>query len=159
MKKNLALLIAIFIIVVLAGIVLVMLPSATVNAPTNTDNNNATTTPSGNETPGIADLITVGNIVKNQKIASPLTVTGTARGTWYFEASFPAELKDADGKTIAQVPAQAQGDWMTTEFVPYKAVLTFAAQPAGSKGTLILHKDNPSGDPERDQQVEIQVTF
>lgn len=31
-------------------------------------------------------------------VQSPLTVSGTARGTWYFEASFPVRLVDTDGK-------------------------------------------------------------
>ena len=48
---------------------------------------------------------------------------------------------------------------MTENFVPFKTTLSFPAQPAGSKGTVILHKDNPSGDPARDQKVTIPVTF
>lgn len=159
MKKNLMIVLGIIVIAVLALVIVLLWPTGTANAPTNTGNN-ATTTPNEvDNSSGIPDLISVGNIIKNQKVTSPLTVTGSARGTWYFEASFPVELKDANGKTIAQVPAQAQSNWMTEDFVIFKATLTFPAQPAGSKGTLILHKDNPSGEPERDQQIEIPVTF
>ena len=93
------------------------------------------------------------------KISSPLIVTGEARGTWYFEASFPVELQDANGNVLAQMPAQAQGEWMTENFVPYKVTLTFAPQPAGSKGKLILHKDNPSGEPSRDDSLIVPVVF
>ena len=35
------------------------------------------------------DRIRVNNPRPNQTISSPLTVTGEARGSWYFEASFP----------------------------------------------------------------------
>src|SRR5438067_367295 len=105
------------------------------------------------------DLVRVYTPSQNAQVSSPLSLLGEARGTWYFEASFPVELKDASGKTIAQVPAQAQGDWMTTEFVPFSLSLTFPAQPSGSKGTLILHKDNPSGNPARDDSVSIPVVF
>lgn len=95
------------------------------------------------------------------EISSPLKVTGKARGTWYFEASFPVQLTDASGKVIATVPAQAKGDWMTTEFVPFEATLTFSSLGVadGSKGTLILRKDNPSGLPEHDDSREIPVVF
>jgi hypothetical protein len=118
-----------------------------------------TTTTTTTTTSGISNLITVSSPTSGQKVSSPLTVTGQARGTWYFEASFPVELRNAAGAIIAQGPGQAQGEWMTENFVPFKSTLTFPAQPAGSKGTLILRKDNPSGDPARDQSVSIPVTF
>lgn len=91
----------------------------------------------------------------NTKIASPLVVRGTARGTWYFEASFPVKLLDEKGNVIAQVPAQAEGEWMTENFVPFEATLTFTA--TSGKGTLVLERDNPSGLPQNDAQVRIPV--
>ncbi len=92
-------------------------------------------------------------------ITSPLTVRGQARGTWYFEASFPVNLTDWDGKIIAAVPAQAQDDWMTTEFVPFTATLIFDKPSYGQRGTLIFRKDNPSGLPEYEDALEIPVFF
>lgn len=94
-------------------------------------------------------------------IASPLKVTGKARGNWYFEASFPVVLTDWDGKIIAQVPAQAQSDWMTTDWVEFEATLTFTNPGAvvSSRGALTLQKDNPSGLPEYDDSREITVFF
>ena len=154
MKKNLALLASFVVIIVLIGIIIMLLSSGTANAPTQ----NGTGTV-GSEKAGIADLITVDTPLKSSTVSSPLTITGQARGNWYFEASFPIELKDANGATIAQHYAQAQGDWMTTNFVPFTSTLTFPAQPAGSTGTLILHKDNPSGEPQFDNSVSIPVTF
>ncbi|HEY0010388.1 MAG TPA: Gmad2 immunoglobulin-like domain-containing protein [Candidatus Paceibacterota bacterium] len=130
---------------------------ATTTAPAPTPT--TPTTPAQPQTSGIPNLITVSSPTRDQKVSSPLTVTGQARGTWYFEASFPVELRDTSGRLIAQGPAQAQGEWMTENFVPFRASLTYPAQPAGSKGTLILRKDNPSGDPARDQSVSIPVTF
>ena len=97
----------------------------------------------------------------NAEISSPIVITGEARGTWYFEASFPIFLTDWDGKIIGQGIAEAQSDWMTTEFVPFKATLTFdTALISGQyspSGTLILKKDNPSGLPENDDALEIPV--
>ncbi|HTW96393.1 MAG TPA: GerMN domain-containing protein [Candidatus Methylomirabilis sp.] len=94
----------------------------------------------------------------NEIISSPLTVTGEALGNWYFEASFPVKLIGENGETLAQAPAQAQGDWMTTDFVPFKVTLNF--DPGTSTiGMLILKNDNPSGIPEKDKQVAIPVRF
>jgi hypothetical protein len=87
-----------------------------------------------------------------------VTVSGTARGTWYFEASFPVEIKDMNGVTIASGPAQAQGDWMTENFVPFTITLTVPNAYIGP-ATLILHKDNPSGMPENDASVSMPITI
>ena len=95
----------------------------------------------------------------NAVISSPLKITGQARGVWYFEASFPIELTDSTGKIIASGIAQAQDDWMTENFVPFTAELTFTKPLEGNAGTLILKKDNPSGDPQRDDSRKIQVRF
>ncbi len=94
----------------------------------------------------------------NTTVTSPLTVTGQARGTWYFEASFPVRLLDGNGNEIAITPAQAQGDWMTEDFVPFSATLTFT-KPSTPTGTLVLEKDNPSGMPENAAEVRIPVEF
>ncbi|MBN2585513.1 hypothetical protein JXA59_02600 [Patescibacteria group bacterium] len=105
------------------------------------------------------DLIQVSNPTPNQTIKSPLAITGQAIGSWYFEASFPTKLFDANNNQLAEGIATAQGDWMTTNFVPFTATLNFSAQPANSAGTLILYKDNPSGLPANDDQLTIPVTF
>lgn len=106
-----------------------------------------------------SDLIRVDEPDSGDRATSPLVVTGEARGTWYFEASFPVELRNAAGAVIVQHYAEAQDDWMTEDFVPFRSTITFPAQPAGSRGTLILRKDNPSGDPARDQSVSIPIVF
>ncbi len=91
-------------------------------------------------------------------VTSPLAVEGEARGTWYFEASFPVRLLDGNGIEIGRVPAQAQGDWMTTEFVPFRAEIQFV-MPSTPTGTLVLEKDNPSGLPEHADEVRFPVRF
>lgn len=92
-------------------------------------------------------------------VTSPLHVTGEARGYWYFEASFPVHLLDAAGRELAVTPAQAQGEWMTRDFVPFAATLTFTAPDSGDTGTLVLQKDNASGLPEHDDERRIPVRF
>jgi hypothetical protein len=108
-----------------------------------------------------ADLIRLENPLPNAEVMSPFVVSGEARGQWYFEADFPVFLTDWNGKIIAQGIAQAQDDWMTTEFVPFLATLVFdTADISGNysdRGTLILQKDNASGLPEHDDALEIPV--
>lgn len=104
------------------------------------------------------NLIVIDNPRPNQRVSSPLLITGRARGNWYFEASFPIKIVDANGLQLGIVPAQAIGDWMTTEFVPFTTTLTFTT-PTTATGTLILQKDNPSGLPEHDDALEIPIVF
>src|SRR3989338_6962652 len=62
-----------------------------------------------------ANLIRITTPRPHQTIESPLTITGEARGNWFFEASFPVVLTNWDGLIFAQGVAQAKSDWMTTD--------------------------------------------
>ena len=105
-----------------------------------------------------SDLIRVSKPRPNETIISPLKIRGEARGFWFFEASFPVKLFDANGLLLAAIPAQASGDWMTEDFVSFEAEIEFQL-PETEKGTLILEKDNPSGIPEYGDELEIPVRF
>lgn len=94
----------------------------------------------------------------NAKVESPLITSGQVKGNWSFEASFPIILMDANGKVLSQIPATLSDDWMTTDYVPFKAELTFQT-PSTSTGKLILKKDNPSGNSELDDQIGIPIKF
>ena len=104
------------------------------------------------------DLIKAFKPVPNEEVESPLTIAGEARGNWYFEATFPIEIIDAEGKVLGRGFATAQSEWMTTEFVPFTSELEFEESTTDT-GTLILHKDNPSGLPAHDDSIEIPVRF
>jgi len=104
------------------------------------------------------DLIKIDSPRPNTIVTSPLEITGEARGTWYFEASFPVKLFDGNGVQLAIIPAQAQSDWMTENFVPYKATLEFEI-PTTATGILVLEKDNPSGLPENADSLIVPVKF
>ena len=106
-----------------------------------------------------ADLIKVESPVPGEAVGKNFSVEGVARGTWFFEASFPVILTDWDGKIIADGIATAQDEWMTEEYVPFEATLTFDKPSYGKNGFLILRKDNPSGLPEHDDAAEMQVYF
>jgi len=104
------------------------------------------------------DLIRVFTPQANGKISSPLLIKGEARGFWFFEATFPVKLLDDKGNIIAQHYAQAKGDWMTEDFVPFEAELVFEA-PTTQKGWLVLEKDNPSDLPENAEELRIPIIF
>ena len=114
----------------------------------------------GNELEKV-DLIRLETPRPNGEIASPLTITGEARGSWFFEASFPVILVDWDGRIIAEHYASAEGEWMTTEFVPFTATLEFELEEDiySKRGTLILQKHNASGLPEHDDALEVPILF
>lgn len=104
------------------------------------------------------NLIRISEPRPNAVIKSPLTVKGMARGNWFFEASFPVKLFDGNGELLTTGIAQAKGEWMTTEFVPFEVTLSFTA-PATTVGTLVLNKDNPSGLPENEDTLQVPVQF
>lgn len=104
------------------------------------------------------DLITVATPRVGDTVKSPLTITGKARGYWFFEASFPIRIYDGFGKELGVAVAQAQDEWMTTEFVPFKAVLEFRMSSTET-GILVLEKDNPSGLPENADELRFPIKF
>jgi hypothetical protein len=105
------------------------------------------------------DLIQIDSPRPNQKITSPLIIEGRARGFWFFEGDFPVNIYDKEDNLIATGIATAQGEWMTEDFVEFKAELTFSDVVAGQKGVLILEKDNPSGLPENADELRVPIEF
>lgn len=106
----------------------------------------------------LADIIHISTPRPNTSISSPLTVEGEARGSWFFEAEFSVRLLDAEDVEIATGIATAQDDWMTEEFVPFSATLTFDPD-TGIDGTLVLEKANPSGLPQNADALHVPVRF
>jgi hypothetical protein len=108
----------------------------------------------------VDDLIHVLEPIAGDIVRSPLMVSGEARGTWYFEATFPLTLIDTEGNVIAQSYATADGDWMTEDFVPFTGEIVFSAQDelgSPAQALLIFGKSNPSGLPEHDAAIGVPV--
>jgi len=104
------------------------------------------------------DKIMVTSPLPGATVMPPLEITGEARGTWFFEASFPVKIVSKEGDLIAETYAQAEGEWMTEEFVPFKAtVKNFYG--SGQEAILVLQKDNPTGLPEHDEKVEMPIVL
>lgn len=88
----------------------------------------------------------------------PISIKGQARGMWYFEASFPIHVLDSNGLVIGQGIATAESDWMTENFVPFSASIALTSVYTGT-ATIVLKKDNPSGDAVRDASISLPVTI
>lgn len=95
---------------------------------------------------------------KNAEVSSPIELVGRARGPWYFEASAPVKLLDKDGNLLAQSYVTAQGEWMTEEFVDFMGTLSYESEYKG-EASLVFMKDNPSGDPIRDESFVVPVVL
>lgn len=92
-------------------------------------------------------------------VSAPLVVKGEAKGSWYFEASFPIRLVDEQGNELARATAQAQGDWMTDAYVRFEATFDSFDSGTATAGKLVFEKDNPSGLPENAESFEMPVQF
>jgi len=103
-----------------------------------------------------ADLIEVESPLPNAVTGKDFSVIGKARGNYFFEASFPIDLLDKDGNILVQTYASAEGDWMTTDFVPFKSDIKIPTDYAGP-ATLVLKKDNPSDMRELDASISFPI--
>ena len=100
------------------------------------------------------------NLASGARLVSPAKITGVAPNDWYFEAVFQAKLVGADGKVIAEAPAQAQTDWTAPGPVPFAAAFTFDV-PVDTPATLMLAEDMYGSEdhPEATKVVNIPVTL
>jgi hypothetical protein len=154
MKTYQAATITILVLAILISLGLYFTKYRTSEAPSGEPTDMGTSTDKSN-------LIRVTSPQPGSTVNNPIKISGEARGQWFFEASFPVYLTDWDGKIIAQGIATAKGDWMTTEFVPFTAELSYSLDEISggysNRGILILKKDNPSGLPEHDDALEMTV--
>jgi hypothetical protein len=127
----------------------------------------ATTTPEAVAKPGqqvqeapppLSSRVTILKPAAGAAVGKTFAVEGEAPGNWYFEASFPIQVRDGEGNVIGRGIAQAQSDWMTTALVPFKAEVTLSGEYTGP-ARLILLRDNPSGLPEHDDAIEVEVVI
>ncbi len=116
-----------------------------------------TTPPVATSTQSLSARVVVTSPAPNATMPQTFIVTGKAPGPWYFEASFPIKVVDADNNFIGQGIAQAQSDWMTEGDVQFIATTTVTGY--SGPAILVLLKDNPSGLPENDDSVSIPIVI
>ncbi len=104
--------------------------------------------------------LVIKNLEAGQTITSPLTLNGSAPGTWYFEGSFGIQVVDAKGNILAAAPAQAidSDSWMTEDPVVFARTISFST-PTTSNGFIVFSKDNPSDIRSLDESYTLPVTF
>ena len=105
------------------------------------------------------DLIRVFSPRPNDVIGSPFTIEGEARGTWFFEASFPIKVLDANENILVQTHAEALSEWMTEDFVGFRVENITFKKPTTKTGWIVLEKDNPSALPENADELRVPVEF
>ena len=108
--------------------------------------------------PGEEEGIFVFSPKKDQTIESPLKIEGQARGPWYFEAQFSAELYDNEDSHLGTAILTAKDDWMTDDFVPFEGSLEFSGA-SSDLGFLRFLSANPSGLPENQKTFELPIEF
>lgn len=104
-----------------------------------------------------SDEVLIINPKQNEVIASPLKVEGQAKGTWFFEASLPVKLYDAENNLIVAHYGTAIGDWMTEKPVKFSSDIVFST--TATSGYLVISKDNPSGLSENDASIRVPIRF
>lgn len=104
------------------------------------------------------DLIIIESPRPYGEISSPIVVEGRARGNWFFEASFPVKVIDQSGNVLGVMPVMTAEEWMTTDFVSFRAEVPFVGSDT-KEGFVIFEKDNPSGLPEYADELRVPVIF
>ena len=115
-------------------------------------------TTSNDAPPPLSARVVITSPERGVEVAQMFTVAGLAPGPWFFEASFPVQVRDKEGNVLGRAVAQAQGEWMTEKQVTFTATMQIDKAYHGP-ATLILMKDNPSGLPEHDDSVEVPIVI
>lgn len=157
-SKFLGILVVVLFIIILAMLaLLIILPGRSAPSPAPA----ATTTPAVSHTPPapaqpLSARVLVSSPRENATVGQTFSVEGKAPGSWFFEAQFPMQVRDAQDNVIGRATGSAQGEWQTEKLVTFKATMHIDESYHGP-ATLILMKDNPSGLPENDDSVTVSI--
>jgi hypothetical protein len=106
--------------------------------------------------PSLSELIKVKSPSPHDTIYSPLKIEGRAKGYWFFEGSFEVVLENEAGEALTHSLAQAQGEWMTENWVNFVATLEFE-KVKEQKLYLNFIKANASGLKKHDRNYRMPV--
>jgi len=79
-------------------------------------------------------------------VTSPLQLSGEATGTWFFEGDMPVDVLGEYGEIVGQGFVTAQGEWMTSNKVPFIGTVNFDSKN-NQNVTIRFRNANPSGEP------------
>lgn len=104
------------------------------------------------------DNIYIKEPKKNASIECNSKLIGTAKGSWFFEGSFPVLIFTKEGELIKSSYASATEDWMTDDYVDFEVEVN-CAECEGKELEIMLNKDNPSGLEANEDRVSIDISF
>jgi len=107
----------------------------------------------------VTPIIEITAPKENALVTSPLRVSGTARGYWFFEATAPVDVYNEGATIIGQGYITATESWMTEDFVPFEGTITYETEliKTGEPITLVFNRANPSGIPDNAESVSVSV--
>ncbi len=152
-------LVGLTLVIVVLAVVLFVTP-ASVSAPTVPSEASEDTSirkPEESAAQPLHTKVSITSPKSGATVGKTFVVAGSAPGNWFFEGSFPVQVRDKDNSKIGQGVAQAQGEWMTTDLVTFTTNITVSSY--SGPATLVLLRDNPSGLPENDDALEIPITI
>ncbi len=135
--------------------VLLFIVPTPASAPTTADLSEPVSSTTSTDVQPLHERVVVTSPRSGATVGKTFVVAGSAPGNWFFEASFPVQVRDKDNNKIGQSIAQAQGEWMTTELVTFTTSVTVSNY--SGPATLVLLRDNPSGLPENDDALEVPI--
>ncbi len=87
--------------------------------------------------------VTVTEPKRTAEVSSPVTVSGQAPGTWFFEAVLPISLVTAEGDVLIDDIFVTEEEWMTEDLLDFNLQLSFET-PESNYGFIVVEKNDPS---------------
>jgi len=126
--------------------------------PASTTTPSTATTPTASSTEPLSTSVYISAPLSGATVGKTFTVSGTAPNGWYFEATFPIQVRDPNDNLIGSGQGHAQSDWTVAGPVAFTASITLDGTYTGP-ADLILLRDNPSGLPENSDEVTMPITI
>lgn len=105
------------------------------------------------------NTLILSNFRENDLLESGFIIEGKIKDGFFFEGTFPVEVQDDNGVTLGRTFANAQTDWMTTDYIEFKTQPISFEKKENSSGYIVFKKDNPSGLSENDREIKLKVRF
>jgi hypothetical protein len=104
------------------------------------------------------DIIIIDSPKPYQKVQVPIIIKGKAKGSFFFEGTFPIRIEDENGNLIVSDYIMTKENWMTENFVYFETYFYFEKGNL-RKGFIIFEKANPSGLLENKFEIRIPLYF
>lgn len=102
----------------------------------------------------ILDNFKEGDLLENNAV-----LQGKIKDNFFFEGSFPIEIRDINNNIIGRSLAKSQTNWMTSDYVEFKTDPITFDKKDNIEGFIIFRKDNPSGLIENDKEIKLKAKF